>query len=308
MVFFLTFFNNNCYARYKDLYNACMGFGGSIGDINCIVCADFTTLPQQRWDVLRFSIASACLVYMKVYDAVEEIQDENKNKVDEDEWMRLQISEGEWLGQPVLVGGEAIECPPLLTAEEVKVLKAFPGSKSLLLQTWAMRAGGEGYAKLGIEPRMSAAMAGLGASILKLKSCGGTIVNTLALPIPFPYWHMLIMIMIVNYTLYTLAFLNYDSYLTPVIMFFVVLLLSSFREVSVELVNPFGHDEVDFPVSKYITDLRAGAVPLAVNTVWAPSMDEVVPAQKLVLPMSPAASAAWEAQVDDESAVTDTPV
>jgi len=173
---------------------------------------------------------------------------------------------------------QVVDCPPLLTEKEAAALRAYKGNKSVLLQTWATRLAAEGYEKRGIEPETSCAMAGLGNGILALKAHGGFITNTVALPIPYPYWHMLVLIMIVNYAFFAVAFLDMDAYITPMIMFLTVLLLSAFREMSIQLVNPFGHDEVDFPVSKYITDLRAGMGPLAHDS--PPWPDTLAPPEK----------------------------
>jgi len=73
MVFYLVFFNSECYSRYRSFYAACTGMAGSIGDVGIIVAADFAALPAKfRWDVMRYCIASACLVYMKMWDGNEE--------------------------------------------------------------------------------------------------------------------------------------------------------------------------------------------------------------------------------------------
>ena len=136
------------------------------------------------------------------------------------------MSEAEFLGKPVEVKGKEVECPPLLTKAEVDLLKAYPGNKALLLQTWAMAAAGGGYEKLGVNPALSAAMGGVGGLILKLRGCGGTITNTLALPIPFPYWHMMILIQFVSYFFIAFEFLSMNSYVSPIICFFTCLVLS----------------------------------------------------------------------------------
>ena len=60
----------------------------------------------------------------------------------------------------------------------------------------------------------------------------------------------------INYSLYTYAFLYYDSVLTPLMLFLVIVVTLGMREVSSALSNPFGEDEVDFPIHKYIMSIR----------------------------------------------------
>ena len=60
--------------------------------------------------------------------------------------------------------------------------------------------------------------------------------------------------------LYTYALCSFESYWTPVILFVIILITSGMREVAAALSNPFGDDDVDFPVNKWIAQLRTMAV------------------------------------------------
>ena len=274
LVFTLCFFNSECNDRYRSLYSACAGMGGAIQEVGASLGADFADLPEHRWDVVRYLVASAMLVYNSVYDGMSSNVDDWKVK--EAEWKRLTTTEAEHVGHPILYAGKEIVCPPLLTAEEVAQLRAYTGNKALLLHTWAIRVAGDGYTRCGVKPELSPALGGVGTSILALRGHGSFITTTLALPVPFPYWHMLVLMSVVNYVFFALAFLSLRSWLSPIVMFFSVLLLSAIREVSVQLANPFGTDEIDFPVSKYITDLRANMASLILDTPWPTAVNRLV--------------------------------
>ena len=70
------------------------------------------------------------------------------------------------------------------------------------------------------------------------------------MPVPLPYFHALNMLQNVNYALYTYALCSFNSYLTPIVLFVVILITVGMREVAAALSNPFGDDDVDFPVNK----------------------------------------------------------
>merc|ERR1719502_389494 len=53
------------------------------------------------------------------------------------------------------------------------------------------------------------------------------------------------------------ALLNFKSYLTPLVLVLWILVTCGMREVSSALTNPFGDDEVDFPIQRWIVMMRA---------------------------------------------------
>jgi len=259
MGFMLIFFNNQTYSRYMGYYNACTGIGGVMQEISEQTSTHLCDLPSIRWDVNRYAMTSALLVYFKVTDPPG-----STPVVDDEEWERLTSSEEAWQGIDARTKGGLANLdsrnghwgsPALLTEAEKQVLKSKKGVlPSLMLQTWAMRAAREGYKKAGVEAPIYTQ---LQSSIMDLRRHCAYITNNLALPIPFPYYHALVALMMINFTLYCVAFLLLQSWISPVPMFLVTLITTGVREVSCALANPFGDDEVDFPVQKYIADLRA---------------------------------------------------
>ena len=117
-------------------------------------------------------------------------------------------------------------------------------------------------------------------SVLKLRGAACKICNLLNLPIPLPYYHSLVMLQNICFGMYSYALLSMGSFFTPVILFFVVLVTIGLREVAVALSNPFGRDDVDFPIDKWIAQLRSMAIvvhkdnhPLHADTFDKPEHD-----------------------------------
>ena len=97
-------------------------------------------------------------------------------------------------------------------------------------------------------------------SALKLRAASCKIYNLLRLPIPLPYFHTLVVLQNVCFAIMSWSLLSFVSFLTPIVLFFAVLVMVGLREVAVALSDPFGDDDVDFPVDTWIAQLRANAL------------------------------------------------
>lgn len=258
MVFTLTFFSGQCYTRYNALYGSCKGMGGNLLMICTKLAVDFESMPDERWDVVRYMAASILLVYSSIRS--DEVV---KDRV----WERLTMTEQSFIGNDVCVNpGKPVNCPPLLTQAEVAIVKEHTGSKVVLLQVWALRKAAIGYEKIGI----TRAFIPIEEQIKKIRGCGSHIANTMALPIPFPYYHILVLIMVLNYGFFGFAFLNMNSWLSPLLVFLVTTLFSGVRELASALSDPFGEDAQDFPVDKYMSACRTTSAALCIDPPMAP--------------------------------------
>lgn len=262
MVFSLVFFNQQCFTRYTELYGAVTGISGTLQEITQLTAVHLRLHDGERWDACRYLLASAFMIYMKVTDPPGQ-----PAAIDKDEWDRLINSEEVWLGKPVVFQHKNINCPALLTETEMKVLQGFNGNTTVLLQTWALRCLKQGYRRAKVD---GATYSTVEEAVLRLRRHCAFITNTLALPVPFPYYHALILLMYVNYLLFAFTFLTLNSYLTIPAFLVIIIVATGVREVSSALANPFGDDEVDFPVSKYMRDLRCLVSVMATNMSWAP--------------------------------------
>lgn len=265
----LVFFNSQCYTRYMTLYAACTAMTGDVQELAQLTSVHLTHKhADARWDACRFLMSSVMIVYMRVTDLAAN----RPPSVDDEDWKRLMQSEDEWLGltSPARPH-EAVKMPPLLSAEEVAVLRHCSGKESQVLQMWALHATWAGYVQVGAQAHFKE----IEDIVLDCRRNSAAIPNILDMPVPFPYYHMLCALMYVNYTLYAVTFLGIDSWLTPLALFLICATTTGVRELSSALANPFGDDEVDFNASRYMHKLRSLitflAHPINADTWWRPS-------------------------------------
>eukprot|EP00445_Apocalathium_hangoei_P076719 CAMPEP_0204154820 /NCGR_PEP_ID=MMETSP0361-20130328/29051_1 /ASSEMBLY_ACC=CAM_ASM_000343 /TAXON_ID=268821 /ORGANISM="Scrippsiella Hangoei, Strain SHTV-5" /LENGTH=433 /DNA_ID=CAMNT_0051110157 /DNA_START=6 /DNA_END=1309 /DNA_ORIENTATION=- len=91
-------------------------------------------------------------------------------------------------------------------------------------------------------------------SILKIQTEQREIVETIRLPVPFQYFHLLSVMIIMNLMLWAITMGLVKSLLAPVIYFFSSFIFIGMMMLSSELCDPFGTDEVDFPVDKWMSE------------------------------------------------------
>ena len=149
-------------------------------------------------------------------------------------------------------------CPGLLKEYEVDELRHYPDQMMTnVLLTWCAQT----LKELEVNGELKGPSLGQAqGSVLKLRGAACKICNLLNLPIPLPYYHSLVMLQNICFGMYSYALLSMGSFFTPVILFFVVLVTIGLREVAVALSNPFGRDDVDFPIDKWIAQLRGNAL------------------------------------------------
>ena len=266
-VFLLAFFSDQCYSRYLSYYDACCGMKGTLFNLSQLLATELDKFPGKRWVALRYLVTSCMVTYMKVYD-----RPGVSRHFKEEEWHRLVQSEARYLGHPIKIKGKEVVCPPLLLEEEVAVAKNHSGNDVVLFQTWAVKVVRDTFEEAGIELANSATYQTFITLVQELRSKNASISNTLGLPIPFPYFHALILLMYVNWGLLCIAFIDLDSHFSPVLLFLVIFVSVGIREVAVSLVDPFGLDEVDFPIQQYMTELRTAVGSLAFDIDWPPNL------------------------------------
>jgi len=297
MIFFLVFFLSQCYNRFNSFFDTAMSIEKSVQDVTMLMLAHVTdpAKAELRWDAVRYLTAAAMVIYARVTkiaqgkDAQMNIenwgrllkrervwQSEGGDELPLDTWERMmgwpRTHEDEQNYQnmmraafaDVVPDGDILSsdvperrstCPPLLTPSEVNRLRRYPGGMlSLVLCTWSMQVIVAADLK---GPALGAAQ----GAVLSMKTAAYALRNELGMPVPMPYFHSLTMLQNINFALYSYALCTFESYLTPVILFTVVLITVGMREVAVALSNPYGTDDVDFPVNKWVVaQLRALAL------------------------------------------------
>jgi predicted membrane chloride channel (bestrophin family) len=248
LAFFLVFFNGHCYARFMSFYDATTGMMGAMQELIELIAVHLADEPEARWDATRYTVASVLLTYMQV----EQTGDRNGD---------AEVDEAEWESLLSHVHAADATCPPLLTYHEVSMLKKHANT-FVPLHAWAIRALRHGFAR-GDVAINSSTYAAAQDCVLRIRRSIAFINNTLAMPIPLAYFHMLNLIMYVNYTLMAFCFTQIETRLSSIFMLTVLVVFTGLREMSAALSNPFGKDDLDFPVKQYMSAVRGLAASMA---------------------------------------------
>jgi len=297
MIFALVTFMSQCYSRFMTFFYCCQLMETAVQDLAVLMLVHASS-HADRWDAVRFLTAAAMSLYMCVTDLAkidEKTGRRCKMKMDLDDYARFLEEEREWhsdqhkhmldterweemlgwarprseeraftdelharFGTSTELPQRRQSCPPLLTVWEVNLLREYPDEMmTLVLLTWCAQTLKILEAKGELKgPNLGQAH----ATILKLRGGSKRIRNLLRLPVPLPYFHTLAMMQNICFALYSYSLLDLHSFLTPVVLMLVVLVTVGLREVAVALSNPFGRDDVDFPVDTWIVQLRGIAL------------------------------------------------
>merc|ERR1719230_113639 len=80
------------------------------------------------------------------------------------------------------------------------------------------------------------------------------VADTMHMPIPFQYFHLLNVMIIVNLLLWAYGMGLTDSVFAPVTYFFAALIFMGMMELANQLSDPFGTDGTDFPTSLWLSE------------------------------------------------------
>jgi len=81
------------------------------------------------------------------------------------------------------------------------------------------------------------------------------VVEMLELPMPWQYFHIMNMMMMLNLMLWAYSFALEESHFASVIFLFVAAIFMGIRELSVALADPYGDDAADFPLNEWMNQL-----------------------------------------------------
>eukprot|EP00747_Dinoflagellata_sp_TGD_P166235 gnl/TRDRNA2_/TRDRNA2_188712_c0_seq1.p1 gnl/TRDRNA2_/TRDRNA2_188712_c0~~gnl/TRDRNA2_/TRDRNA2_188712_c0_seq1.p1 ORF type:complete len:406 (-),score=76.39 gnl/TRDRNA2_/TRDRNA2_188712_c0_seq1:47-1264(-) len=85
------------------------------------------------------------------------------------------------------------------------------------------------------------------------------VLDTMALPLPFQYFHLLNVMIVVNLLLWGYGMGITGSMFSPAIFFFAAMIFMGMMELASQLADPFGTDDADFPLNTWMSDLLADA-------------------------------------------------
>merc|ERR1711904_360635 len=92
-------------------------------------------------------------------------------------------------------------------------------------------------------------------TLYRIWNCQSQIHETLDLPMPFQYFHIMNLMLFLNLFLWAYSLGCQDSLFAPIIYMFVQMMFQGLRELSTALSDPYGTDEVDFALNDWIAPL-----------------------------------------------------
>lgn len=232
LTFFLTFFNGHCYARYTKLYRQCMTIVDNVILFaqEVVVTLDHPELERNRVLCVKYALASVYLFFISLTSG--------------------NISQVAWR-----------ECvrKGLLTEYETDRLKSLPLRSSeyaLVLTGWAMQVFDESlehdYLWAPRNMRIGFAHNRASSYMSNLLRASHEVTSTLAMPIPFPYYHLMNVVLAFDALLLAAVSAFFKTYMTVFPFSVTLLLFMGSREISCSLADPFGPDEEDFPISAFL--------------------------------------------------------
>mmetsp|Transcript_59784 Transcript_59784/g.140874 ORF Transcript_59784/g.140874 Transcript_59784/m.140874 type:complete len:551 (+) Transcript_59784:204-1856(+) len=245
VTFFVVFYNGSCFTKYNVMYNNVIAIQGKIHNVGLYLRAYYTK-SSTRWNVIRYLLASHFLFY---YSLRRRYKDWGSSQYSEDPG-----TEAEFCNSVLLKKGVLIQ-------PEYDTLLRYKGSKHKLLYSWSVIAmkrimqaappkGEKGNPMLNTEFEQTALMTNLKKEIIGMRQSIGTIDNSMLFPIPFQYYHIVNVTLVVFLHLLAYGFLfmadKLGSVFSLVAYPLVAFVLMGLLEVANAMSDPFGTDACDF--------------------------------------------------------------
>jgi hypothetical protein len=234
LFFFLVFYSNNCFTRFFTLYGHCVGLGASTMEWVHLVKHYSRRLTSHedgppavrriQWNCTRLVLAAMHVLYYSLHGSSA------GEAIAESEW-RMMLARD------------------LLSADEVATLRAYKGFKPFLALSWAVeeaaglleeaaRCDRSRHHDLGQGTRDEIVLAQFREAAFKFRGHCGQIVNLLKQPVPFPYFHLLNVILVAQLLLLSYALATSGSLhpsLSIIVLVFISVVILGMRGLAVQL-------------------------------------------------------------------------
>eukprot|EP00927_Polykrikos_kofoidii_P039935 TRINITY_DN34218_c0_g1_i1.p1 TRINITY_DN34218_c0_g1~~TRINITY_DN34218_c0_g1_i1.p1 ORF type:complete len:633 (+),score=100.57 TRINITY_DN34218_c0_g1_i1:55-1899(+) len=232
LAFILLVYNENCYQRYLAFYPFFMNIMHStmlfVFELTVSFPSHMEEVQPHRRAACRYILAAEYLFFMT----------ESGSMQPGAEWLEVQRK-------------------GLLSKAETEMLQDYPGGRvTLILCSWAMQVIHDALTKRCFwRPRsMSASHCHDRFNVYTcdiIKSCH-SITYLHAMPLPFPYYHIVNFVIFVNLLTTAFAFATFKSFFSVLPFGISVLICMTFQEVSVALSCPFSQDVITFPIHDFL--------------------------------------------------------
>lgn len=232
MTFFVVFYNSHVFNRYNKIYDLTRQMlEHSVR--TAVMLRVHVPDERVRWKVAKWTITSVLMFFFERTADPEAESDREDTIIQWDQLATLDLLEAKEI--------DALRTHCRLLGEE-----AMP---SFMVLQWSMELIRFSCPNPNDRDDMLSAFY---ASLYKVWNCQSQITETLELPMPFQYFHIMNMMLCLNLTFWAYSLGCEDSLFAPIIYLFVQMMFQGLRELSGALSDPFGEDEVDFPVNDWL--------------------------------------------------------
>jgi len=221
--FFEVFYSNQCYSRYIHLYKESRDIFAALHDLSFQLCLHLgRDAPKHMWLATRYALLSVFLFFEDQY-----------RENDDASWEDL-IARG------------------FATHSEKHFLdRLAKEQRYTVLMFWS-----SDVARIGLKEAKcpSNTLKSVAKSLETLRSKQQEVADTISLPIPFQYFHMLNVMVCMNVLSWAYIMGVTPSLFGPFVFFCAALIFIGMMELGSQLSNPFGQDEVDFPVAAWLNE------------------------------------------------------
>ena len=258
LIFYLVYYSGQCYNRFYSMYDTCMKLSG---DIQCYVglCRVYfpAATPDVLWNLSRHMVASVYFFYFELGG----LEKQNASGA-----ITGDVTDVEW---NVLIRSQ------LILPEERQVLERYEGSRSFLMQSWALRLACAQIKKP--DSYRGADIRELENHVLSLRANCAEISNMLEQPVPFAMYHTLTSSLTLTLFSVAYALVGTDTYMSIPAFSIICFVCLALKETAVYLSDPFGTDPVDFETDVFMARIM-------LNTKAMVSRDATYKRQHMQMP------------------------
>ena len=227
------FYASQCYGRFFEMFGHTVGIGGSTmiwaGLVRLHVRDNFAV----RWNAMRFILAASHLLYYRL-----------DGGMDDDDW-------------------KTVRGRRLLTEKEHQIVLKYNGYAPFLLITWALQEVHEELREGTPETDRwrCEAYQRFEQCALDLRGNCSQITNLLKQPVPYAYFHLLNVGSVLTLSLIAYGFVGLASpYISIIAYMLLAFMILGIKQIAISMADPFGDDEVDFKLEKFLASTYQNAL------------------------------------------------
>jgi len=242
MTFFVVFYNGNVFSRYNKFYQLTKNLNENTVCVVMMLTRDIADQRLKR-KLVKMILCSCFLFFFERTPS----EDAEHGNISSEEWDEL-----------VKMG--------LLDKEQLRRIQHHckelgkDSMPSLVLLHWSMKL----YSLDGLRNHE------LEKAYWEVRRMQDDVVEMLELPMPWQYFHIMNMMMMLNLLLWGYSFALEESQFATLVFVSITAIFLGIRELSVALADPFGDDAADFPLSEWMSQLYVRVLWLCEDD-WAAS-------------------------------------